>query len=1082
MGKKATKLVKVSASGDGTPGRAPDLVAALVNALPKKNAYEFELRNSPAGKAMFETSGELRAAIILALLPAIDQAYVVRTEEHGKIANSTLDDDHKYEAYFEAQYRLRKLFRMLVELLRAKPTLSAADADGLFGWLAGLSQEQFLEVPDEPLIKFAEQLDKEKVLTATAYKGLKRIRTHLNRIPTTPHMRQIEKIDKILAKPPAKPAKATAPSMTTSPRKEPVVKARTDTKAAAADAEKLLIAAVKSWPKEYNYQFKPERTPTGKAMLDAPPEVRIAAIFTLLDWLRESKQTKLKVDGLSDAQVPQYSRGMGRDLAGALLRAKLPILPADAERMFKMVAGSADVSNWRWPVAGLIGLAERLHESGELTDGAKEQLGKIQEKLGKGYTNAGSRKLVARLNVLLGEGQLNCIAAGEAWSDRALADHGAMKSKSKSAWAALLQHASAATSAKPSDKWEKQAKEAIDAVGADDFVARVLEWLPLVEKPRTQAWPHRYANTTQTDLLIGDGNADVLRGLAWMAGFVPANADVCRALGRLCETSLKKLPGMGPRLPKLANAAVWSLCRLGGEHALGQLARLKTRVTFRTTLQQIEKALDEAAARLGVTKADLEELGVPAYGFDENGIRREEFDGATVELKLEGRDVVTTWTNEKGKVVKSPPAGVKEKHAEELKELKLAAQDAEKMLTAQRDRIDALMGIPKTWKLEDFRPRYLEHPIVGQIARRLIWVVDGTPALFIDGQPTGVNGKPVKLSKDATVALWHPAERKIDDIVAWRRRLEELGITQPFKQAHREVYLLTDAERRTRTYSNRYAAHVIRQHQFHALAAQRGWRNKLRLMVDDTYPPASKDLPWCGLRAEFWIEGVGDDYGTDTLDSGAYLRLSTDQVRFYRTGAASNSAHAGGGGYSSDAAGRGTDNINEPIPLEDVPVLALSEIMRDVDLFVGVASVGNDPSWQDGGPEGRYRDYWQSYSFGDLTETAKTRKAVLERLVPRLKIASRASLSDKFLVVKGDLRTYKIHLGSGNILMEPNDQYLCIVPDRSRKATDAAADGGTLFLPFEGDQTLSLIISKAMLLADDKAITDDTITRQIKGK
>ena len=105
--------------------------------------------------------------------------------------------------------------------------------------------------------------------------------------------------------------------------------------------------------------------------------------------------------------------------------------------------------------------------------------------------------------------------------------------------------------------------------------------------------------------------------------------------------------------------------------------------------------------------------------------------------------------------------------------------------------------------------------------------------------------------------------------------------------------------------------------------------------------------------------------------------------------------------------------------------------MRDVDLFVGVASVGNDPNWADGGPEGRYRDYWTSYSFGALSQTAKTRKQVLQRLVPRLKIANRCRLEDRFLIVQGDVRTYKIHLGSGNILMEPNDQYLCIVPTRA---------------------------------------------------
>jgi hypothetical protein len=36
-----------------------------------------------------------------------------------------------------------------------------------------------------------------------------------------------------------------------------------------------------------------------------------------------------------------------------------------------------------------------------------------------------------------------------------------------------------------------------------------------------------------------------------------------------------------------------------------------------------------------------------------------------------------------------------------------------------------------------------------------------------------------------------------------------------------------------------------------------------------------------------------------------------------------------------------------------------------------------------------------------------------------------------------------------------------------------------LVLPFEGDQTLSVILSKALMLADDTAITDPTITRQI---
>ena len=92
----------------------------------------------------------------------------------------------------------------------------------------------------------------------------------------------------------------------------------------------------------------------------------------------------------------------------------------------------------------------------------------------------------------------------------------------------------------------------------------------------------------------------------------------------------------------------------------------------------------------------------------------------------------------------------------------------------------------------------------------------------------------------------------------------------------------------------------------------------------------------------------------------------------------------------------------------------------------------------------------------------------------RLKIASQCTLQERFLMVRGDKRNYKIHLGSGNILMEPNDQYLCIVPDSRARLNEEQ-----MYLPFEGDRTLSIILSKAFLLAEDWKIKDPTITRQM---
>ena len=102
-----------------------------------------------------------------------------------------------------------------------------------------------------------------------------------------------------------------------------------------------------------------------------------------------------------------------------------------------------------------------------------------------------------------------------------------------------------------------------------------------------------------------------------------------------------------------------------------------------------------------------------------------------------------------------------------------------------------------------------------------------------------------------------------------------------------------------------------------------------------------------------------------------------------------------------------------------------------------------------------------------------TRQAVLRDLLPSLTIADRCRLEPRFLIVAGKLRTYRIHVGSSNIMMEPNDQYLCIVQDHQNA-------GGRVRLPFEGDNTLSLILSKAFLLAEDDKIKDASIVSQIK--
>ncbi len=56
-----------------------------------------------------------------------------------------------------------------------------------------------------------------------------------------------------------------------------------------------------------------------------------------------------------------------------------------------------------------------------------------------------------------------------------------------------------------------------------------------------------------------------------------------------------------------------------------------------------------------------------------------------------------------------------------------------------------------------------------------------------------------------------------------------------------------------------------------------------------------------------------------------------------------------------------------------------SEVMRDVDLFTGVASIGSDSAWGqlEAAP---FQEYWTAFSFGERNGQLK-HKSILEHLI-----------------------------------------------------------------------------------------------------
>jgi hypothetical protein len=588
----------------------------------------------------------------------------------------------------------------------------------------------------------------------------------------------------------------------------------------------------------------------------------------------------------------------------------------------------------------------------------------------------------------------------------------------------LLSHLSRATSARPSATWVKQARPLLEGT---DVIQLLLGEAAEGDVRLLREFEFEGQRFAEYHWLT-DNNANLVRGALWAVPMV--RPDWAQGLlDRLVERGLL-------HSTKVANACVYALGQLATPQAIAALSTLHTSVKDRGFQKQVQAALDAAAGSVGVSSTQLLEKAVPTHGLDAEGRREISVGSWTARLRVEPATVITQWVGADGEAQRTTPAAAKE--APELREVRAAAKELRKALAAERSRVESLLADDLAWSLDEWRSAYAEHPLVGVLAGGLFWRFDGDVAL---------GGEAPTQAKE--VRLWHPALSSPEEVRRLRQSLVDGELVQPFKQAYREIYLLAPAERETGVYSNRFASHVLRYPQTYALLKERGWGGGALGPWDGGYETTVfREFRDHGLRAEWWLENA--DVGEWT--GGALANLATtDQVRF------------------APLKGRGRD----PIPLEDVPPLVFSEAMRDIDLFVGVSSIGADPAWSDRGID-RFDTYWNVFSFGELDEAARVRRDVLAELIPKLRISDRLELGDRFLRVRGDLGTYKIHLRSGNILMEPNDQYLCIVP-----ALGAERPIKRLYLPFEDDGRLNVILSKAFLLAGDSKIDDPTIRAQL---
>jgi hypothetical protein len=281
---------------------------------------------------------------------------------------------------------------------------------------------------------------------------------------------------------------------------------------------------------------------------------------------------------------------------------------------------------------------------------------------------------------------------------------------------------------------------------------------------------------------------------------------------------------------------------------------------------------------------------------------------------------------------------VKKAFPAEVRAIRDTTKEIEKTWRAQCVRLEGSLVIAREMKVDHWRRYFLEHALLGFIGRKLIWVFRKgggaeQAALWFNGKMCDASGATLEVGEFEKVRLWHPLSTDASETQRWRELVFKNKIHQPFRQAFREFYQGTEDERETRLYSNRFAGILMPQHQLASLCRERGWEYRLMGANFDGVNAPTKQLDDWKIHAEFLVDIPSDRQPSlrnsaagEQSGSGINLFVGSDQVRFYRE--------------------------SREIAIDEVPALVYLEIMRDVDLFTSVCTVGDDETWSGQGDRG----------------------------------------------------------------------------------------------------------------------------------
>jgi hypothetical protein len=777
-----------------------------------------------------------------------------------------------------------------------------------------------------------------------------------------------------------------------------------------------------------------------KELHRARPEVHLAFLARSCAWIREEYRVEQNFRVVHTLQ----------DAIQICLQAAPKPLPSEVIEHLLSDSRQDPSARFLFPFDDFLAVLSPEH----ITEIARADLRKIHLQLAPSATGKidkrqrNTRDLVAVLMHVAGDEQLS--PGRGPWSQIVFDEIARKDDITRSGWLGLMEHCHATEQTSPGPKWTQRSRELIGALGEREAFAAMLRWLALGPTP---------GQPPEARSPIEDSSYQ--KGVILCVS-LSETAEAAVAISEFGIACLRKVPLLGAVSQKVGFACIQALGTMPCKEAASQLTRLRAKVKYSTARRLIEKALHLAAERNGLTVGEMEDISVPRYPLDLQGIAQTKIGDCVAAVRLceDGR-VVTTWHNAAGKLLKSVPAHIRKAFPKKVRVVSLLAKEVEQSYYAQRARVESSFLSPRDIPLAHWRRHFIDHPLLGFLGRKLIWVFSDTQGweragIWTESGVRDSGGKMVNLARAKRVRLWHPLSYSTTEVQRWRSRVFTSSIRQPFRQAFREFYQVTDEERESRLYSNRFAGALLRQHQFASLCRARGWNYQLMGSGFDGVNVPSKNLDHWNMHAEFYVDlppdrAIALRRASIAEQSGAGINIfiGSDQVRFYRD--------------------------RHEIHIDEVPAIVYSEIMRDVDLFTSVCAVGDDETWSDQGERG-IGVFARRLDVRDFSVVTALRSEMLSRVLPHTSIASRCKLTKGSLEIQGQLGTYRIQLGWGGALLDTDSV------TRWLKIPQKLLDAVTLDLgavPIDLDPRTEMILRKAHILADDWKIDSPELVRQL---